>query len=116
MDLSIYNIVKNVIVTGKTTVLFKKLGKITFDVHKLANKGLIKDAVEKIWNVKVDKVCVVNVSGKSKIFGRKKFKSPGKKKAFVTLKKGYKIDLSSFFETMGAEARPSVKDDVAKEL
>jgi len=101
MELSIYDIIKRRIITEKSTDLFKKLGQITFEVNKCANKIMVREAVEKIWEVKVDKVRMVACPGKSKVFARKTFKSPDKKKAIVTLKKGYKIDLPEQFETMG---------------
>jgi len=105
MDLTIYNIIKNVLVGGKCDLLRDKFGKITFQVHKAANKPMIKSAVEKIWNVKVKNVHVMNVKGKNKAFGRKPFRTSDKKKAIVTLQPGYKIDLPGQFESMGAAAR-----------
>ena len=101
MDLGIYSIIKSVFLTNKSSNLFERFGQITFEVHKKANKTMVKQAVEKIWNVKVDKVCVVNVKGKAKRFGRRPFVSPGVRKAVVTLKKGHKIDLGGQFEVMG---------------
>ena len=58
--------------------------------------------MEKIWNVKVENVCVVTVPAKLKAFGRKEFLTPAKKKAIITLKKGYKIEIPGMFESMGA--------------
>jgi len=101
MELSIYDIIKRRIITEKSTDLFKELGQITFEVNKHANKIMVRDAVEKIWQVKVDKVRMVTCPGKSKVFAKKTFKAPDKKKAVITLKKGYKIDLPEQFETMG---------------
>ncbi len=104
MELSIYNIIKKRIMTPKSSDVFRTLGKITFEVNKDSNKIMIKQAVEKIWNVKVDNVRVMTVPGKTKSFGRRSFKSSSKKKAIITLKKGYKIDLPGNFETMGVQA------------
>ena len=101
MDLGTYSIIKSVFLTNKSSNLFDKLGQITFEVHKKANKTMVKQAVEKIWNVKVDKVRVINIKGKTKSFGRKPFVSQGIRKAVVTLEKGHKIDLGGQFETMG---------------
>ena len=90
--------------------VFKKDGKITFEVHKESNKIMIKQAVEKIWNVKVDNVRVMAVPGKTKSFGRRSFVSPDKKKAIITLKKGYTIDLPGHFETMGVNSAAKEKE------
>ena len=115
MELSIYDIIKRVRVTGKSSHLFDKLGKLTFEVHPRSNKTMVKDAVEKIWNVKVAKVCIINVPGKNKVFARKQFKAADIKKAIITLKKGYKIDLPGQFESMGAAAGSNVKGEETKE-
>lgn len=100
MDLKVYDVIKKILISNKTSKLRDTLGKLTFEVQKDANKTVIKDAVEKIWNVKVEKVCVINIKGKNRTFGKRSFQSPDKKKAIVTLKEGYTIDLPQF-ETMG---------------
>jgi len=110
MELSIYDIIKKRIITEKSESLFKKFGKLTFEVHKAANKIMIRNAVEKIWDVKVANVWVVTCPGKKKMFGRKSFKSPDRKKAFIKLKDGYKIDLPGHFETMGVQESKGKKE------
>ncbi len=104
MELTVYDIIKSIIVTEKSADLFKRLGKLTFEVHKDSNKVMIRQAIEKIWDVKVKNVCVMNCPGKNKFLGRRAFKSSDKKKAIVTLKEGYKIELPGHFETMGTES------------
>ena len=101
MELNIYDIIKAPIISSKSIDLYKRLGQITFEVNKFANKIMVKNAVEKIWDVKVDKVRVINLPGKNKIFARRAFQSPGKKKAIVTLKKGYKVEIPGMFESVG---------------
>jgi large subunit ribosomal protein L23 len=101
MELNIYDVIKRPVISSKSMELFKTLNKITFEVNKFANKIVIRNAVEKIWDVKVDSVCIINSPDKSKIFARRKFHSPGKKKAVITLKKGYKIEIAGFHEAMG---------------
>ena len=101
MDISAYDIIKKISVTSKSRTLFDKFGKITFVVHKDANKIMIKKAVEKVWAVKIANVCVLNVKGKAKAFARKRFQTSDIRKAIVTLKPGYKIELPGQFESMG---------------
>jgi len=103
MELSIFDIIKRPLITTKSVGLYKKLGQYTFEIHTSANKLMVRDAVEKLWNVKVDKVRVINVPGKLKSFGRKEYESSDKKKAIVTLKKGYKVEIPGLFETMSTE-------------
>lgn len=66
--------------------------KYTFEVSKLANKPMIREAVEKLFNVKVEKVNVINVKPKPKRRYSVRFgKTRSWKKAIVTLKEGYRI-------------------------
>ena len=73
-------------------------GKYTFRVMKTANKTEIKDAVEKIFGVKVAKVNTSRVRGKSRRMGRYEGTTPAWKKAIVTLDEGSKT--ISFFDGM----------------
>ena len=58
----------------------------TFLVHPEANKTMIKEAVEKMFDgVKVKKVNTMNLDGKLKRRGRTKGRTAAKKKAIVTL-------------------------------
>lgn len=65
----------------------------TFEVNKKANKTQIKNAVEKIYNVKVDKVTTANRKGKQRRRGRTFGKTASWKKALVFLEPDYHIDL-----------------------
>lgn len=64
--------------------------KYTFVVAKFANKTEIKKAVEKIFDVKVEKVNTLNYDGKTKRMGRSVGKSASFKKAVVKLQEGSK--------------------------
>ncbi len=66
-----------------------------FKVIKDATKPEIKQAVELLFNVKVDAVQVSRVKSKVKRFGRMEGQRKGWKKAFVKLAEGQKIDLVS---------------------
>lgn len=101
MELTSYQIIKEPVISSKSIDLFRRLGQLTFNVSVDANKIMVRKAVEKIWDVKVDKVRIMNRAGKNKLFGRKPFKSSDQKKAIVTLKKGYKIEIPGLFETAG---------------
>ncbi len=57
----------------------------TFQVCKTANKYQIKDAVEEVFNVKVQKVNTMNMRGKLKRQGRTQGRRPNWKKAIVVL-------------------------------
>ena len=69
----------------KTTVVFK--------VHKNATKPDIKEAVERVFNVKVDGIRTVNVIGKAKRTAKSSGFRSNTRKAYVTLKEGQKISV-----------------------
>jgi len=85
-----YDIIVKPILTEKTHLMMNDR-KYVFEVNPLANKGQIKEAIEKIFDVKVEKVNVVNVKPKPKRRGIYQGKSRRWKKAIVTLKEGYVI-------------------------
>ena len=70
----------------------------TFIVKKDANKTQIKQAVEKIFDVKVERVNTVTCKGKLKRMGRHEGYTPDRKKAIVTLKEDSKA--IEFFESL----------------
>ena len=67
--------------------------KYTFKVTRDAVKRQVKLAIEGLYNVKVEKITVVNVKSEKKAYGRYEGRKAGFKKATVTLKKGDKIEL-----------------------
>ena len=88
-----YDIIKRPIITEKLTFIQEENPNIVgFIVDKKATKPEIKKAVEKIFNVKVKKVRVVNIKPKPKRLGRFEGKRAGFKKAYVILEKGEKIN------------------------
>ena len=92
-------IIKKPVITEKMTAISEKLNKYAFIVDKNANKFQIKDAVERLYDVKVEAVNTMNYDGKKKsrytkagvVTGRR----PAFKKAVVTLKEGDTIDFFS---------------------
>ncbi len=89
---SIYDVIKKPFFTEKGMDLKEKENKILIEVNIKANKHEIKEAMQEIFKVKVDKVATVKVRGKMKRFGKSIGKRPDRKKAIVTLKKGEKLD------------------------
>ena len=87
------DVIKAPIITEKSSDLAKN-NTIVFSVDVKANKTQIKQAVEKIFNVKVEKVNTVNVKPKKKIVGRYVGKTNKVKKAIVKLSEGSSIELN----------------------
>jgi len=88
----LYEVLRRPLVTEKTTLL-KEEDKYVFKVANGATKHQIKEAVEKTFNVKVTKVNVIIVRGKTKRMGRREVTGPSWKKAIVGLEPGNKITL-----------------------
>jgi len=87
------DIIKAPIITEKTSELAGN-NVITFSVDVKANKTQIKQAVEKIFDVKVESVNTINVKPKKKRVGRYVGKTNKVKKAIVKLKEGSSIELN----------------------
>lgn len=86
------DVIKRPLVTEKSTRQLEE-NKYAFMVDIRATKTEIKEAVEKIFKVKVREVNTLRVPGKTKRMGRFEGKTPEWKKAVVTLEKDNKIPL-----------------------
>ena len=80
-------------VSEKTARLQEVSNQYVFEVAKTATKADIKVAVEKIFDVSVKAVNVVNVKGKSKTFKFRQGRRGDWRKAYVTLADGQSIDV-----------------------
>ena len=87
------DIIVRPLVTEKTIRSQEADNTVVFEVKKGTNKIQIKQAVEEIFNVKVESVNVVNQKPRPKRMGRYLGKTKNLKKAYVKLKDGYKIDI-----------------------
>lgn len=83
------------IITEKTLNLSENNNQYTFSVGKSINKFEVKKLIQDKFNVTVENVRILNVLGKTTVFGKRRIegKRSDMKKAIVTLKKGDKIGL-----------------------
>lgn len=88
-----YEVIKRPIITEKSTGLKEKENKYIFVVDKKANKQEVKQAIEELFKVKVEKVNTANFPGKKRRLGVHEGYRPDWKKAIVTLKEGQRIEL-----------------------
>ena len=65
---------------------------VVLKVRPDANKAEIRQAVELLFEVKVDDVTVVNVKGKAKRFGQTRGRRADWKKAYVRLAEGSSLE------------------------
>ncbi|HMK61404.1 MAG TPA: 50S ribosomal protein L23 [Dissulfurispiraceae bacterium] len=88
----IYDVIKKPLFTEKGMDIKERENKILIQVDPAANKHEIKQAMEEIFKVKVEKVATISISGKKKRYGKYIGRRSDKKKAVVTLKQGEKLD------------------------
>ncbi len=93
MDIKIYDIIKGPVVTNKAYKINNSFNKLVLEVHMHANKPLVKEALEKLFEVKVDTVRILVRKPKLRLVNRRPVTGRYSKKAIVTLKKGYTLDM-----------------------
>jgi large subunit ribosomal protein L23 len=91
---TIYDVLRRPLVTEKTNYQ-NKLNQYAFEVMSSATRTLVKDAVEKLFDVKVKNVNIINTPAKR---GRRRnrrllVRRPGYKKAIVTLAEGQTLSI-----------------------
>ena len=89
------DVIKGPIITEKGTLVNELGNQVVFRVHPAANKVEIRQAVERLFKVKVEKIRTSRVLGKTRRVGRHAGRRSDWKKAYVTLAEGASID---FFE------------------
>ncbi|MCY0964917.1 50S ribosomal protein L23 [Parathalassolituus penaei] len=90
----IYKVLVAPQISEKATWVAEKYGQYVFRVAPDATKPEIKEAVEALFEVKVDSVRVVNIKGKTKRTVRGVGKRNDVRKAYVTLAAGQDIDFT----------------------
>ncbi len=98
---TIYDVIRRPIITEKSAYQSSALNQYAFEVDARANKQQIKEAVETLFDVSVERVNVINQPakvGRSLRNRRSQIRRSAYKKAIVTLKPGDRIDV---FEGVG---------------
>ena len=89
-----YDIIVAPVVTEKATVASEH-NKVVFKVAAKATKPQIKEAVEKLFDVKVKSVNTLRRRGKWKPFRGRYGQTSDTKRAIVTLEEGHRIDVTT---------------------
>jgi len=89
-----YDIILSPVITEKATAASEH-SQVTFRVHRNATKPQIKEAVEKLFDVKVKSVNTLIRKGKVKAFKGVRGRQSDVKKAIVTLVEGHRIDVTT---------------------
>ena len=88
----LYKVLLGPHISEKATIVADNSQQVVFRVAKDATKQEVKEAVEKLFNVKVDGVNVLNAKGKTKRTARGLGKRSDVRKAYVRLAQGSEID------------------------
>lgn len=83
-----FDILRRPLVTEKTNYQVSKLHQYVFEVEKDATRSQVKDAVEKVFDVKVVRVNIINTAAKRTRRARSRrlmIRDSGMKKAIITL-------------------------------
>ena len=94
MDPRHYDVIVSPVITEKATTA-SEVNKVVFKVALTATKPQIKEAVEKLFDVKVKSVNTLVRKGKTKVFKGRKGVQNDVKKAVVTLAEGHSIDITT---------------------
>ncbi len=89
-----YDVIVSPVITEKATTA-SEFNKVVFKVALTATKPQIKEAVEKLFDVKVKSVNTLVRKGKTKVFKGRKGVQNDVKKAVVTLAEGHSIDITT---------------------
>ncbi len=95
------SIIKRPVISERTLLLAQNENKYTFIVARQASKFQIKDAIEAVYEVKVEAVNTTTGHKVRKTTGKKRMATivAPQKKAIVTVKKGQKISVFDFGES-----------------
>ncbi len=94
-DAKLYSVIRAPRVSEKTVRAQEASNQYAFEVATTATKADIKIAVEKLFDVKVQSVNVLNVKGKNKAFRNRNGRRGDWRKAYVTLAEGQSIDVTT---------------------
>lgn len=89
-----YDIIVSPVITEKATMA-SEANQVIFKVAPNATKPQVKEAVEKLFEVKVKAVNTLNRKGKTKRFRGVAGRQSDFKKAIVTLEEGHSIDVTT---------------------
>lgn len=88
----LYTVLREPHISEKVSILGDRANQYAFKVATDAKKAEIKEAVEQLFGVKVEKVTTANVKGKVKRNARGVTRKKNWKKAYVTVQAGQELD------------------------
>lgn len=89
-----YDVIVGPVITEKSTIASEN-NQVMFQVARTASKVQIKEAVERLFEVKVKAVNTMVRKGKRKVFRGRTGRLSDVKRAVVTLQEGHSIDVTT---------------------
>jgi large subunit ribosomal protein L23 len=93
---TLYEVLRRPLITEKSNYQSSKLNQYAFEVANEANRTMVKDAIEKLFDVKVESVNIINTPAKRGRRARSRrlmVRRAGYKKAIVTLQAGQTLQI-----------------------
>jgi large subunit ribosomal protein L23 len=93
---TIYDVLRRPLITEKSNYQLSVLNQYAFEVSSNATKAMVKEAVETIFDVTVERVNIIRTPAKRSVRARSRrmmVRKPGIKKAIVTLADGDSIEI-----------------------
>ncbi|HVM70709.1 MAG TPA: 50S ribosomal protein L23 [Anaerolineales bacterium] len=92
---TIYDVIRRPLVTEKSNYQSNKLRQYSFEVTADATRSLVKDAMETLFDVEVVRVNILNTPAKRNRRRNRRMavRTPGMKKAIVTLAEGSTLEI-----------------------
>lgn len=93
---TLFEVLRRPLITEKSNYQSNKLNQYAFEVASSASRTQVKDAVETIFDVKVESVNIINTPAKRGRRARSRrlmVRRPGYKKAIVTLQAGQTLEM-----------------------
>jgi len=93
---TIYDVLRRPLITEKSNYQLNKLNQYTFEISANATKAMVKEAVETIFDVTVERVNIIRTPAKRSVRARSRrlmVRKAGIKKAIVTLAEGNSIEI-----------------------
>ncbi len=91
-ELDIHQVILRPVISEKSLALAEKRNQYTFEVHPWATKPQIKEAVERLFDVRVEAVRIVKLKGKQRRMRFTVGRTAAKKKAIVKLHPDYRLN------------------------
>jgi large subunit ribosomal protein L23 len=93
---TLYDVLRRPLITEKSNYQSSKLNQYVFEVASEANRTMVKDAIETLFDVKVESVNIINTAAKRGRRARSRrllVRRAGYKKAIITLQAGQTLQM-----------------------